>query len=197
MENNIVTNYSYNPFFNHYFSNNEEWMNKYESPLLDYVKDNLPDYINTIINFGCANGRDFLPFQDDFSCIGFDLASPSIIKWTCKTDNLTYYQCSVEDYLDRFNHDDLDLSSCLIYTQGTLMYVSYENQTRFINHLLKHNCKNMVFHEYPPECIFEYGNGINPTSNFNPDPNLLNLFERKHFRPTVDRQPTGFLYLNK
>lgn len=190
MENNIVTNYSYNSFFDHYFSNNEEWMNKYESPLLDYIKDSLPDYVNTVINFGCANGRDFIPFQNDFNCVGFDLASPSIIKWACKTDNLTYYQCSVEDYLDKFNHDNIDLSSCLIYTQGTLMYVSHENQNKFINHLLNQNCKNIVIHEYPPEYPHDQG-------YFNPSQEILNLFERKHFRTIIEKQPTGFLYLNK
>lgn len=199
MENIVINNYSYSGFFNHYFSSHNEWLHQPEQPLLDYVKSNLPDYVNTIKIFGCAGGRDFIPFQDDYKCIGFDLAPPSIINWVCKTDNLTYYQCSIEDYLNNFNHEDVDLSSCLIYTQGTLMYVSYDDQTKFINHLIDKNCKNIVIHEYPPECLVdEQGhNGNNPNANFNPSSEVLNLFERKHFRSTEGKQPTGFLYLNK
>jgi len=189
MENFTVKEYSYTSFFDHYFSSDEEWLNKPESFLLDSIKPQLPDYINTIINFGCANGRDFIPFQDDYNCVGFDLASPSIIKWACKTDNLTYYQCSIEDYLYNFNHINLNLSNCLIYTCVTLMYLSYEDQNKFIQHLLDSNCKNMVFHEYPPEYA-------GPHTKFNPDQKYLNLFKRKHFRPVVEGQPTGFLYLD-
>ena len=199
MKNIVINNYAYNGFFDHYFSSQDEWLHSPEQPLLDYVKLNLPNYINTIIILGCAGGRDFIPFQDEYNCIGFDLAPPQLINWVCKTDNLTYYQCNIEDYLNKFNHDDIDLSSCLIYTQGTLMYISYEDQGKLINHLINKNCKNIVIHEYPPECLInEQGhNGNNPNANFNPSPEVLNLFERKHFRPTVERQPTGFLYLNK
>lgn len=188
MENIVIKNYNYTSFFDHYFNSNEEWLNKYEQPLLDYVKDKLPSYVNTVINFGCANGRDFIPFQDDFNCIGFDLASPSIIKWTCKTNNLIYYQCSIEDYLNTFDHNSLDLSECLVYTCVTLMYLSYDYQNKFIQHLLDHNCKNIIIHEYPPEYT-------GPHTKFNPDQKYLNLFERKHFRPVIEGQPTGFLYL--
>jgi hypothetical protein len=199
MNNIVINNYQYSEFFTHYFSSQDEWLHKPEQPLLDYVKENIPDYINTVIIFGCAGGRDFIPFHDEYNCIGFDLASPSIVKWVCKTDNLTYYQCSIEDYLSKFDHNDVDLSSCLVYTQGTLMYVDYKTQTQFINHLTQHGCKNIVIHEYPPECpVYDQGhNGNNPNANFNPSPEVLNLFERKHFRLTIERQPTGFLYLNK
>ena len=192
MENTIFKNYTYNSFFDHYFSSNEEWLNKPEQPLLNYVIENIPEYVTTVINFGCANGRDFIPFQDKYNCIGFDLAHPSVIKWACKTNNLTYHQCSIEDYLDNFNHNSLDLSECLVYTQGALMYISHEYQTKLIKHFINKNCKNIVIHEYPPE--FPHGQGY-----FNPSDEILNIFERKHFRPIIENQPTptGFLYLNK
>ena len=189
MKNFTINNYNYTSFFDHYFNGTDEWLKKPEQPLLDYVKSQLPDYVDTIINFGCANGRDFIPFHDDFNCIGFDLASPSIIEWACKTDNLIYYQCSIEDYLTQFNHSDSDLSTTLIYAQVTLMYLSDEYQDKFIQHLLDSNCKNIVFHEYPPEYM-------GPHTKFNPSSKYLNLFQRKHFRPEIEGQPTGFLYLD-
>lgn len=198
MNNFLINNYTYTRFFDHYFTAEDDWLRKPEQPLLDYVKSLLPSYVDTVIIFGCASGRDFIPFQDTYNCIGFDLAPVNKIDWVCVTKNLTYYQCSLEDYLNKFDHNGLDLSRCLVYTQGTLMYVSYEDQTRFIKHLINHNCKNIVFHEYPPECTFSPGeNRANPFSNFNPSLETIQLFERKHFRPTIERQPTGYLYLNK
>jgi hypothetical protein len=182
--------YLYDSFFEHYYKTdlNNPIGNSPEQILLE-CKPLLPDYIDTIINFGCSNGRDFIPFQDNYNCIGFDLAPLNYIDWVCKTDNLTYYQCSIEDYLNEFDHTDEDLSTTLIYTQGTLMCVSYETQNRFIKHLLDFNCKNIIIHEYPPEYD-------GPHTKFNPSPEILTTFTRQHFRPTIEYQPTGFIYLD-
>jgi hypothetical protein len=179
--------YNYGGFFEHYFKHSPENPigNTPEHILLE-CKPLLPDYIDTIINFGCSNGRDFIPFQDNYNCIGFDLAPLNYIDWICKTDNLIYYQCSIEDYLNNFDHSDEDLSTTLIYTQGTLMYLDLENQNKFIQHVLDYNCKNMIFHEYPPTYS-------GPHTKFNPDQKYLNLFEQKSFRDDI----VGFIYLNK
>jgi len=186
MEQFSYKNYTYSSFFEHYYKTdpNNPIGSTPEQILIEY-KPLLPTYIDTIINFGCSNGRDFIPFQDEYNCIGFDLAPLNYIDWVCKTTNLTYYQCSIEDYLLEFNHTDRDLSNILVYTQGTLMYLHPDNQNRFIQHLLDHNCKNMIFHEYPPEYK-------GPHTNFNPDKKYLDLFEKKNFRKDL----TGFIYLN-
>jgi hypothetical protein len=188
--------YQYDVFCEHYFKydRHNPFSIEPEKILVDCF-DLIPSYVDTFIQFGCANGRDFIPFQDNFQCIGFDLAPLGYIEWVCKTKNLTYNQCSIEDYLDHFDHSNEDLSKCLVYTQGTLMYASEEYQNRFIQHLLDHNCKNIIIHEYPPEYA-------GPHEKFNPDPKYVNMFERKHFRPligdqVIEDQPTGFIYLNK
>lgn len=185
-------NYNYdNRLFEHYFKyTSSNPIGNTPEEVLIKCKSIIPSYVDTIIIFGCSNGRDFIPFQDKYNCIGFDLAPLGYIDWVCKTDNLTYYQWSIEDYLDNFDHSELDLSKCLVYTQGTLMYVSWETQNRFIQHMLDYNCKNLIIHEYPPEY-----NG--PHTKFNPNQKYIDLFEKKHFRSTVENQPTGFLYLNK
>ena len=190
MKSTIVNTYSYPSFFNHYYNSDEEWLNRYEAPLLDYVKSTIPSYVDSVLNFGCANGRDFLPFQDSYNCFGFDLANIEHIKWTCKQDNLHYFQCSIEDYLDSVDHSETNLSTSLVYTQGTLMYLTPENQNRFIEHLLEKGCKNIVLHEYPPDYTGPHG-------KFNPKSELLEMFTRQHFREIVEGQPTGFIYLNK
>ena len=184
-------NYKYSEFFEHYFKHTpSNLIGDVPEDVIIKCKHIIPEYVTTIINFGCSNGRDFIPFQDDYNCIGFDLAPINYIDWVCKTDNLIYYQCSIEDYLNNFDHSDLDLSESLVYTQGTLMYVNYETQNRFIQHMLDNNCKNIIIHEYPPEY-----NG--PHDKFNADQKYIDLFEKKYFRPTIESQPAGFLYLNK
>ena len=184
--------YNYNNnAFEHYFKHTPgNPVGNIPEEILIQCKPLLPDNIHTVINFGCSNGRDFIPFQYEYNCIGFDLAPLNYIDWVCNTDNLTYYQCSIEDYLSEFDHNDLDLPNSLVYTQGTLMCVSYETQNKFIQHLLDKNCKNIIIHEYPPE--YE---GKHP--RFNPDKKYLDIFERKHFRLKTYEEPTGFLYLNK
>lgn len=179
--------YKYSNFFEHYFKHDlrNPVGNTPEQILIKY-KPLLPTYVNTVVNFGCSNGRDFIPFQENYKCIGFDLAPLAYIEWVCATDNLTYNQCSIEDYLDNFDHSTLDLTTALVYTQGTLMYIPSDTQDKFIQHLLDQGCKNMIFHEYPPEYT-------GPHTKFNPSPRYLNLFEQTFFRPSL----TGFVHLDR
>lgn len=160
--------------FSHYFEGSRDWLHKYE-PLLDYVKTKISSNIHTIINFGCASGRDFIPFQDTYNCVGFDIAPPGVISWVCKTDNLTYYECSIEDFILNINNFSFDWPNTLVYTQGTLMYVSPEIQNFFVESLLSKGCTNMVFQEYEP------GNsGPNPCLDLNE--NNLKIFSKAVFR---------------
>jgi hypothetical protein len=191
-------NYSYQPFFEHYFKHNpENPIGNVPEPILIDLKSKIPSYVDTIINLGCSNGRDFIPFQDDYNCIGFDLAPLGYIDWVCKTKNLTYYQCSIEDYMNNVItthlqvHMRKDLSTSLVYTQGALCYVSPNNQEKFISHLLDNNCKNMIFHEYPPEYT-----GIHSNFTFQPcwhHQKYLDLFERKKYKGEC----VGFIHLDR
>jgi hypothetical protein len=118
------------------------------------IKPLLPDYIDSVLNFGCANGRDFIPFQDNYNLIGFDIKKRKDIDFVCKTDNLTYYQCTMQDYMHEnyIIHEGTmhkDLSKSLVYTNVSLMYLDTLEQEEFISYLLDNGCKNMVFQEYP------------------------------------------------
>lgn len=186
----VIKDYTYDSFFEHYFTSAEDWLQTYEKPVLDYVLAKLPSYVNTILIFGCASGRDFIPFSKKYKCVGFDLAPPSKISWVCPTENLDYYQCSIEDFMNLNVGNTFDLKNCLVYTQGVMMYVSPEEQSKFVMYLINNGCKNIVLHEYPPDY-----NG--PHTKLNPTENVLDNFERKHFRNDVEGQPTGFLYLDK
>lgn len=141
------------------------------------IKPTIPKYVDTIINFGCSNCRDLIPFQDDYKLIGFDLVPPDYMDFvsSLNTNNLTYYQCSIEDYITDFNHDDLDLSKSLVYTSATLMYLEQKDQIKFFNHLIKFGCKNMVFQEYKYDSLV-----LHP--KFNPTTDIFNLFNVKPYR---------------
>jgi hypothetical protein len=164
--------------------------NQTPEKVIEYLEKNLSSNIKTIINFGCASGRDFIPFQDNYTCVGFDIAPVECITWVCKTDNLVYYECSIEDFLLNIDSFKFDWPNTLVYTQGTLMYVSHEEQNIFVEILLKKGCKNIVLQEYEP------GNsGHHPYLNLNE--NNLKLFEKKLFRETHHHNPIAHLYLNK
>ena len=158
-------------WFDHYYRHNpQNPVGDDPEPIALAIKPLIPDHITTIINFGCANGRDFIPFQDKYKLIGFDLVPGEYIEWVCNTDNLTYYQCSIEDYITtHIPSSPEDLSKTLVYTSGTLMYLQkpgYNNdpqykqllipgkskirspQQKFISYLLEKGCRYMVFQEY-------------------------------------------------
>lgn len=192
-----MKNISVNKYLNYQYGAAGINFNSYYTPysgnqtpekVISWVKENLPNNIKTIINFGCASGRDFIPFQDVFNCVGFDIAPAEAITWVCKTDNLTYYECSVEDFLLNIDGFEFDWTNTLVYTQGTLMYVSHENQNIFVETLLKKGCKNIILQEYEP------GNSnTNPYLNLD-EKNLL-LFKKKMFRDEYNGNPTAHMLL--
>ena len=163
-------------FMHHYFKHTDKNpIGSVPEKITTYIKPLIPNYVDTIVNFGCSNGRDFIPFHDDYKLVGFDLVSPDYMDFAIglKTDNLTYYQCSMQDFITDFNHSDLDLSKSLVYTSATLMYLETDKQEEFVNDLIKLGCKNMVFQEYIN----------NPThNNVKFSEKLNNLFDIKSFK---------------
>jgi hypothetical protein len=184
--------------WNHYFKLQKQ---EYLTPelFLYNIIDILPKNINTIINFGCASGRDFKPFNNKYKLIGFDIAPFDEIVWVDKFENLEYHECSIKDFTEYANNILLDLSNCLIYTQGTMMYESKETQENFFIELLKRGCKNFIFNEYlisqphqvPGGCLqlnpdyfnihcFRNGGGLQPYAHISldvPQDQILNLFK--------------------
>jgi hypothetical protein len=135
--------------WSHYFKAQKSWCFHHES-FLPELTNILPDYINTIINFGCASGRDFIPFNKKYKLVGFDIAPFEEIIWVDKFENLEYHECSIKDFTEYTLNNNLflDLSKCLIYTQATMMYESKETQELFFLELIKRECKNFIFSEY-------------------------------------------------
>lgn len=116
--------------------------------LKEYVVDKLPDNITTIIDFGCANGRNFIPFPNKYKYIGFDIFDFNDIVWM-NDINVEYYRYSLENFYTNSSNFNIDWGNSLIMTHVTLMYLNNsEEQNNFINLLKSLGCKNFVLHEY-------------------------------------------------
>tara|TARA_R110000796_G_scaffold146087_1_gene262775 strand:- start:2203 stop:2760 length:558 start_codon:yes stop_codon:yes gene_type:complete len=172
-----------NSWFKHYYKHNpRNPVGNVPEHITYEIKPLIPDYITTIINFGCANGRDFIPFQDKYNLVGFDLVKGDYIEWVCDTTNLIYYQCSMEDFMEPHNIDVEDLSTSLVYTNVSLFYLE-DKQEEFITYLLNKKCQNMVFQEYK--------NSFH--GHFQPGKHK-DLFKERQFNR---KDVTGFIYLDK
>ena len=101
----------------------------------------LPGYLDSVIDFGCAAGRNLQPFAGRYRLYGVDLPPASEIGW--KVEGVTYFQSPLQDF--RF---DGSLERTLCIAHGTLMYVDARQQRAFIARLLEQGCKNFIFQEY-------------------------------------------------
>jgi hypothetical protein len=133
----------------HYFKSSEPWCYHPELFLYDIV-DILPSYIDQIVMLGCASGRDFIPFNNKYKLIGFDIAPYEEIVWVEDFKNLEYHECSIKDFIDysKSNNILIDLSKTLIYSSVTMMYESSEIQNLFFQELINRDCRNFIFSEY-------------------------------------------------
>jgi hypothetical protein len=157
-----------------------------ETWLTEHVVEKLNNSISTVVDFGCANGRNFIPFQSKgYRCVGFDLHDIANIEWMSK-DPDTYYRYSIEDFMKEYISFDIDWKSSLVMTHGTLMYLSTtKEQNDFLNLLKALGCNNFVFHEYGSEKVL-----VNLTSYaragklgwLDLTPENRELFEIKRFR---------------
>ena len=109
-------NYQVSDFFKGYaggfFVSPEGWIQEDVIPKLN-------KNIKYVIDFGCANGRNFSPFFDNgYECIGLDIHPESTINYSC---NFKYYTYSIEDFVKNPNEIDVNWKKSLVMSHGTLM----------------------------------------------------------------------------
>ena len=118
----------------------------------------IPEHITTVVDVGCGNGRNFLAFEDK-KYIGIDLFPIQTITWVCDIYKLTYYQCSILEFIKSKYFNKIDWKHTLVMSHGTLMYLdNKEEQEYFLNVLLQSGCNNFILHEYAkyPPGLSEY-----------------------------------------
>lgn len=119
----------------------------------------IPSHVDTILDIGCASGRNFIPFDGTLRLWGVDIAPASQIHWVRPFKNLTYEQMTLEAFTERLEKEPIDMTHTLVFTAGTMAYCSKVWQTRFYEACKKNGCTNFIFHEYPPQDRY-------PTKNF-------------------------------
>lgn len=151
-------NYEVPVFFDNYVRNHGARKNHSEEWLKEYVVDKISDNVTTIVDFGCAVGRNFTPFNTQYNnsenihkpykFIGFDIHPEEKIQEQ-KLIDFVYYKYSLEDFMENINDFDIKWEECLVFSHGTLMYFKEKTGVNmFINKLRNKGCKNFVFNEY-------------------------------------------------
>jgi hypothetical protein len=130
-----------------------------EAWLEEYVVTQLSNKITTIVDFGCAHGRNFLPFpKEKYEYVGFDIHDFINISWVYDI-NVKYNTCSMLDFLNDHKDYNVDWKNSLVICHGTLMYLDNSSQQNtFIDILKDLGCENFVFHEYGSDILIKNGN---------------------------------------
>ena len=168
----------------------ERWGNYYDASdstlhvperCLVELAPKIPVHVTRFLNIGCGAGRDFIPFDGKFNLWGIDIVPESRIRWVRPFKNLRYEHMRAEDLTKKLERGEEDLSHTLVYTCGTLMYLSREYQQRFLNACRKCGCTNFIFEEFPLD------------SKISPDQKLhipLEGFSKLLFRKEGEDLPT-------
>ena len=173
--------------------------------LTEYVVDKLPNNIKYIVDFGSANGRNFIPFSSDkYKYIGFDIHDEQEISWMDDID-VEYHECSLEDFMMNYDGFNIDWKNSLVMSHVSLMYLNdSKEQNDFINLLKSLGCKNFVFHEYGSQKVLadlsEHARN-NKLGYLDLDENNKKMFESPlgnifRFR-NFDNDMCAFISLNK
>lgn len=142
-----------------FFNIREDWSRWYSSKHLqsapekcfENLKPLIPDYVDSVLDFGCAAGRNLTPFNNEFKLYGVDLPEKDNIRFS-PLNHFTYFQGKLQEFKAPFS-----LSKFLCISHGTLMYLTADEQGHFIEHLIESGCKNFIFQEYDLQTLKDGG----------------------------------------
>ena len=143
---------------------------------VEFCKPLLPKYIDTILEFGCANGRNLIPFNGKYNLQGYDLPTEDGIEFRQNFDNFVYEKKYVEEWVKEY---DKDLSTTFVMCSGVLMYVTTKVQNALMKKLFDLGCKNMAFQEYYPT-MHSGGYHTAGVGGIGFDKKYIDLFEIHH-----------------
>jgi hypothetical protein len=137
----------------------------------------LPAYIDSVIDFGCAAGRNLEPFAGRYTLYGVDIVPEAQIQ--LRPSGVTYLQSRLQEFPRRFGRS-LERFVCIAH--GVLMYLTPSEQRAFIEQLVGLGCKNFFFQEYDADTLGKQ-NYFEPT--------VINRLRRKRVGYAF-RNPLGF-----
>jgi len=114
------------------------------------ITDILPKYVDSILEIGCTNGRDFKQFEGKFNLYGADMFSSDEIDWVCDKNKVKYYKITLETFLEVLDKDEFkDLSKFVFLSHFTLCY-NRPKVVPILKKLIKNGCKNIIIKEPLP-----------------------------------------------
>ena len=146
----------------------------------------LPASVDSVIDFGCAAGRNLIPFMGKHKLYGVDIVPREQIEW--EMPEVNYLQTS----LARFDFST-SLESFVCISSGALMYLKPHEQLHFLSTLKRLGCKNFIFQEYDLAGLYQdnyclpsdwKGRIFGQRSIAYPLSNPFH-FEKKWFRPSI------------
>tara|TARA_Y100001972_G_scaffold54742_1_gene67497 strand:- start:419 stop:1003 length:585 start_codon:yes stop_codon:yes gene_type:complete len=147
----------------------EQWLMKPSDWVAEVLKK-LPKNIDTVYDFGCGNGRNFIPFEKSdrkFKLKGYDIHPEEEIKWAYNFVDIDYTRASIQKVCEESYKFHDSLKNSLVMTAGTLMYVTPETQNLFLKKMQDNFCSNFAFFEHEPESKRPDGVFGIPTKSFN------------------------------
>lgn len=121
--------------------------NKFTTTIIDI----LPDYVDSILEIGCTNGRDFKQFENKYKLYGIDLFPKNNIDWIGDDTKVVYYQSTLANFLNILNKQEFkDLSKFVFLSHFTLSY-DPKYTIPILEKLMANGCKNIILKEPLPE----------------------------------------------
>jgi len=112
------------------------------------LKPFIPEYVDTVLEIGCGNGRNLIPFKDK-KLIACDLAPEEDVNWAHPFEDIIYVRSLVQEVLVEGSADiPINMSSALVISFGIMMYLTKEEQEQFYQGCLARGCKNFIFREH-------------------------------------------------
>lgn len=119
----------------------------YAVPEPSLAEIEIPAFVDTFFDVGCAAGRNLVPFDGTLKLRAADVVPYEHIRWVRDFKNLTYEQQTVEQLT--YSLKGQDLSTTLIFTCAVLSYVKPDDQWAFFRTCLEAGCRAFLFYEFP------------------------------------------------
>jgi hypothetical protein len=113
----------------------------------------MPPHIDTIVDIGCAAGRNLIPYDGEYKLIGIDLPDRQRLKFLRDFKDFRYIKASVQKLTRMLERGELDLRNAVVHTHSVLVYVPERWQKRFYNACIRAGCRNFHLEEYPQSKI--------------------------------------------
>lgn len=115
-----------------------------EKVFISHIEEGLiPEYITTVLDLGCAAGRNLMAFNGKYQLIGIDLPKTEEMSFPPEIRNFQYIKHDLNEPLP-----DMDLTTTLCISHGVINYLPPNKQVALQKRLVELGCCNFLLQEY-------------------------------------------------